>query len=166
MKKPLPPEEAALWQANVKDVKPLPKTRILIPPPKPSPSPRRSSGRDVESELMSLGEAPSPTPGFGKKTFRRAHAETRFDMHGLTLQKAPEILARFLLEAQHRGVKTVLVVTGKGAVGATNTLRHHLPQWLEEPPLRQLVCAFHHPAKIQDGGVGAFYLEIRKRKGG
>ena len=163
MRKKLSPEEEALWKANMKGVKPLPKTSRPAVSPKPRPAPRPSSSRDVR-DLSSLRAAPSPSPTFGKKTFRRTQAETRFDMHGLSLRTAPDILARFLLEAQNRGVKTVLVVTGKGAIGATNTLRHHLPQWLSEPPLCQLVCAFHHPAKIQDGGVGAFYLEIRKGK--
>jgi len=161
MTKRLSPEEEALWKANTKDVKRLSKTKR---PPSPSrASPRRTPVKPREANLSALRGTHVPSSSFGKKHFRRTRIDARFDMHGLTLQTAPEALARFLWEAQTRGFKTILVVTGKGAIGATHTLRYHLPQWLQEPPLSQLVCAFHHPAKIQDGGVGAFYVELRKK---
>jgi DNA-nicking Smr family endonuclease len=47
-------------------------------------------------------------------------------------------------------------------MSSENTLRHQVPRWLKETPLRRLVVSLHHPAKVQDGGTGAFYVEVRR----
>ena len=90
--------------------------------------------------------------------------DARLDLHGMTLDQAYTALERFLLGSQERGVKTVLVITGKGALSAETTLRSMLPRWLKETPLRNLVSSLHHPAKPQDGGRGAFYVIVKKRE--
>jgi DNA-nicking Smr family endonuclease len=98
-----------------------------------------------------------------RRDVRRIKIDARFDMHGFSLEKGFEALARFLHRAQEKRFKTVLVVTGKGSLSAENTLRRNLPKWAEESPLRDLISALHHPAKIQDGGNGAFYIDVRSR---
>jgi|GEM_PF-4824494 len=49
-------------------------------------------------------------------------------------------------------------------MSAENTLRSQLPRWLQETPLRRFISSLHHPARLQDGGTGAFYVEVRRVK--
>ena len=164
MKDKLTPEDLRLWQTHVKDVKPRPK-KVLEPqspaekqplpkiplPQKPSPK------RIIKNPLLS-----APLQAFGRKELRHVKIDGRLDMHGMSLASAHDALERFLLQAQERGFKNVLVITGKGALSAENTLRYQFPRWLEEAPLRQLITSYHS-AKLQDGGSGAFYVGVRKR---
>jgi DNA-nicking Smr family endonuclease len=122
--------------------------------------------RDLKPSLK-VNKAASPIlllslPSLGRKEIRRIKIEARFDMHGLTLHTGYEALERFFIGAQERGLKTVLVITGKGSMSAENTLRSQLPRWLQETPLRRFVSSLHHPARLQDGGTGAFYVEVRR----
>jgi DNA-nicking Smr family endonuclease len=161
MKRKLSPEDLRLWQSQVQDIKPLPRTRKEPEDPAypkvPQPRQRRALKRDLDKPLPL-----SPPQSFGRKDLRCLQIEARLDLHGMTLEKGYQTLERFLLGAQDRGFKTVLVITGKGSLTAENTLRRHLPQWLEATHLRHLVSSLHHPAKLQDGGAGAFYVGIRR----
>jgi DNA-nicking Smr family endonuclease len=162
--KKLTPEERRLWQLNTRDVTPLsqdahnseelaeksppPETPVVKPVPK--------------VKKIAAPALPPPPPSLGRKELRRLKIEARFDMHGLTLHTGYEGLERFLRVAQEKGIKTVLVITGKGSMSAENTLRRQVPRWLQETPLRRFVASLHHPAKLQDGGTGAFYVEVRR----
>lgn len=95
---------------------------------------------------------------------RHLKIDGRLDMHGMTLDEGYAALERFLHYAQGQGFKIVLVITGKGAVSAENTLRRQLPRWIQETSLSPLVAFFHAPAKQQDGGQGACYIGVRKRR--
>jgi DNA-nicking Smr family endonuclease len=158
----LPPEDLHLWKINTRDVKPLTKQteKTQEVPPKskkthlPSTAPLPKPTKSIAS--------PTPLPSLDRRQLKRVKIEARFDMHGLSLEKGYNALERFLRTSQQRGFKTVLVITGKGSLTAENTLRRQLPFWVEETPMRQLVATLHHPAKIHDGGHGAYYLELRK----
>lgn len=109
-------------------------------------------------------------PGLDKRTQQRlrrgqVHIEARLDLHGLTQTVAHQTLERFLERAHMAGKKTVLVVTGKGlrADGEIGVLRRAVPRWLNEAPMRQWVHAFDHAAP-RDGGEGALYIVMRRRK--
>lgn len=161
----LSPEELRLWQIQLKGVKPLSKTEktqaAALSPKKPKPpqlEPRvleRKQGVSLPSE---------PLQDFGRKELRHLKIDGRLDMHGMTLNQGHEALERFLVRAQEQGFKIVLIITGKGALSSENTLRHQLPRWIKETHLRHLVTFFHAPAKQQDGGQGACYVGVRKRK--
>lgn len=94
--------------------------------------------------------------------------EARIDLHGMTLSEAHPELISFLLSAQTRGLRLVLVITGKGKavtepvprpVGA---LRHQVPHWLRLPPLGMIVQQVSD-AHLKHGGAGAFYVWLRRR---
>ncbi len=109
-------------------------------------------------------------PGLDKRTqvrLRRGKVtvEARLDLHGMTQTQAYEALGRFVDRAQERGYKTVLVVTGKGlrGDGQVGVLRQAVPRWLNEPGFRARVHAFDHAAPA-DGGEGALYIMVRRRK--
>jgi DNA-nicking Smr family endonuclease len=74
-------------------------------------------------------------------------------------------LAAFLRDAQARGARTVLIITGKGRNidQDRGILRQSLPRWLAEPRFRDLVVGFE-PAARRHGGEGAFYVRLRRRR--
>jgi DNA-nicking Smr family endonuclease len=88
--------------------------------------------------------------------------EATLDLHGHTLDTAYGILLRFIMRAQENGVRTVLIITGKGRAGAIGALRATLPRWLQESPLRERIIAYDN-AGARHGGAGAWYVRIRKQ---
>ena len=87
--------------------------------------------------------------------------DARLDLHGLTQVEAHARLIAFLKEAQARGNRCVLVITGR-ALRSGGTLRTATPRWLDEPPLRAMVLTYA-PASLQHGGDGALYVLLRRR---
>lgn len=97
--------------------------------------------------------------------------EARIDLHGMTLAQAHPELVRFVLGAQSRGCRLVLVITGKGRKGLDDgpipqrqgVLRHQVPQWLRLPPLGAVVMQIN-PAHLKHGGSGAYYVYLRRSR--
>ena len=99
--------------------------------------------------------------------------EARIDLHGLTLAQAQPVLNGFLMQAHARGLRLVLVITGKGRRHSEDeggpiprrmgALRHEVPQWLRSGPLAGLVLDLR-PAHRSHGGVGAYYVYLRRRR--
>ena len=93
---------------------------------------------------------------------------------GLRQRDAHARLRGFLLAAQAKGFKTVLIITGKGGASVERdhlagamgepqrgVLRRSVPQWLEEPELRSVVLSYTS-AGTRHGGDGALYVQLRK----
>ena len=163
MTKKLNPEDQRFWDLNTRDIKPLEKTTL--------PRKKRSSllqrYHDLRVGRPSLKKQAliqtSPLPSLDKKNLRHVNIEARLDLHGLTLEAGYQELERFLKRAQGRGIRTVLIITGKGKKEDESTFRSQLSRWLEETELRRLVSSLHHPAKLQDGGAGAFYVRVKRK---
>ena len=88
--------------------------------------------------------------------------EGRLDLHGLHLAPAQRALDRFLGEASAQGKRCVLVITGKGR-GEGGALRREVPLWLNRPAVRPMVVSFTY-AQPKDGGEGALYILLRRRR--
>ncbi|MFI4936493.1 MAG: Smr/MutS family protein [Caulobacterales bacterium] len=67
-----------------------------------------------------------------------------------------------VLRAVDEGWRSVLVITGKGALG-DGVLRRHAPDWLAEPPLREHVAGISE-AHRRHGGDGALYVALKRRR--
>ncbi|MBV0913504.1 Smr/MutS family protein [Anianabacter salinae] len=97
--------------------------------------------------------------------------EARLDLHGMTLDRAHPALMHFILGSQARGLRLVLVITGKGKPrdegGPIPTrlgvLRHQVPQWLRLAPMAQAVLQVTE-AHLRHGGGGAFYVYLRRNR--
>lgn len=104
----------------------------------------------------------------------RTEIEARVDLHGLRQSEAHEALRAFLFRCQSRGLRFVLVITGKGKPGSASeagyrnpendrgVLKRNVPRWLEEPDVRAIVVSYT-TAAIQHGGEGAIYVHLRAR---
>ena len=98
--------------------------------------------------------------------------EARVDLHGMRQDEAHGELRAFLHRCQARGLRYVLVITGKGKASTSSddmyverergVLRRNVPRWLEEPDLRRIVVSFA-TAAIQHGGEGAIYIQLRMK---
>lgn len=85
----------------------------------------------------------------------------------MTQERAHRALLGFLRRAQGEGAAFVLVITGKGRVGADGAergvLRRQVPHWLGLPEFRSLVLGFD-AASTGHGGDGALYVRIRRAR--
>ena len=71
-------------------------------------------------------------------------------------------LRRFLKAAHGKGLRHVLVITGKGAEeDERGVLRQAVPHWLAAPDLASLVVSYS-AAPRRLGGEGALYVRLRK----
>jgi DNA-nicking Smr family endonuclease len=176
-KRSLSDEERQLWDSVARQVKPLRRSPRLVrphaveasappvasaassrlpspvkiaPPPKPQAPPLAPIGRRERAQLSR-----------GKKEI-----DARIDLHGMTQTRAHRALFGFLQRAHHDGFSFVLVITGKGKIGAESergVLRRQVPQWLALPEFRTLVVGFEEAA-IGHGGEGALYVRVRRAR--
>lgn len=85
----------------------------------------------------------------------------QLDLHGLTREEALEALPRFLLSAQKKGQKAVLVITGKGNHSPEEPVLHQaVASWLRDAG-RGTVLEFT-PAPRELGGSGAYVVFLRQ----
>jgi DNA-nicking Smr family endonuclease len=88
--------------------------------------------------------------------------DARIDLHGYGRFQAQDALTAFLMGAQARGYRSVLVITGQGRRGGSGVIRASVHEWLQSPALRGVVSGFA-PAARHHGGDGALYVTIRRR---
>ena len=94
----------------------------------------------------------------------RLAVEDTLDLHGYRQEEAHRVLRNFLIRAQARGAKLVLIVTGKGRAAAEpGVLRRAVPLWLEAADLRSVVIGFGEAAPTH-GGSGALYVRLRRKE--
>ena len=178
-RKPPVPEDAALWEQVAREVKPL-KRRVRKAPEekKPAPAPKIRGKAKPAAAVAPPAKPEKPraselvagsTPGVDRRTamkLRRGEMDigARIDLHGYTLEKARTRLFAFIARAQDRGLRCVLVITGKGLRGeGAGVIRNELPHWLNDRDLRPGIVAFTE-AQPRDGGSGAFYVYLRRRR--
>ena len=83
------------------------------------------------------------------------------DLHGLTQDAARATLERFVMECWRDGLRSVLVITGKGLRG-DGVLRRLTPEWLAAPHLQSVVAGVSE-AHRRHGGEGALYIALKRR---
>jgi DNA-nicking Smr family endonuclease len=127
-------------------------------------------------------KAPPPITGFDRRTTQKlsrgnVEIEARFDLHGSGLEMARVRLHGFLRDCHAQGMRTVLIITGKGespyarhtlhgadhfhAPERQGRLRRAVPDWLHDAEFRIFVSGFQ-PAHPKHGGGGAFYVKLRR----
>jgi DNA-nicking Smr family endonuclease len=188
-------EDRALWQHVTRDAKPLakreppparpaapeapaanpePNIKKDSPParplPRPPSRPRPAAPAKRTEPALEHGRAAGVDRRRTERLRRgRLPVEAKLDLHGYTQEQAHSALDHFLGEVQARGLRCVLIITGKGtttenALGAGGVLRSQVPRWLNEPANRSRVLAFDY-AQPKHGGLGAIYVLLRRKKG-
>jgi DNA-nicking Smr family endonuclease len=179
-KRALSEEERALWDSVAKQIKPLrkklravkaavepsaaetPVAAKSVPAPKSlSPAVMPRAAKPAAPPLAPLGRRERSQLSRGRKEI-----DARLDLHGMTQIRAHRALSGFLQRAHSDGLTFVLVITGKGKIGAESergVLRRQVPQWLSLPEFRSLVVGFEE-AHVGHGGEGALYVRIRRSR--
>ncbi|HZL00089.1 MAG TPA: Smr/MutS family protein [Caulobacteraceae bacterium] len=157
---------ARLWAVVTRTIRPFP-GRSPAPPPTASlggslaapakPLVRGSSG---PARKEASGPVPAIEPGRRRKLEKAADPASRLDLHGQNHDGARDLLTRFILLRHAEGRRSVLVITGRGALGQ-GVLRRYLPEWLAQPPLRGVVAGVSE-AHRRHGGEGAFYVALKR----
>jgi DNA-nicking Smr family endonuclease len=177
-KRSLSEEERALWESVAKQIKPLRKRPRALKLPAASPEAEAdAASRPVGSPkatpspriIPPTRPEPPPLAPIGRRersqlSRGRKEIDARLDLHGMTQIRAHRVLLTFLQRAHSDGLTFVLVITGKGKVGAEaerGVLRRQVPQWLSLPEFRSLVVGFEE-AHIGHGGEGALYVRVRR----
>ena len=138
---------------------------------------RQAAAREesVVNPLIDEGVAPLDAwyvlefkrPGIQNGVYRKLRlghyqVDARLDLHRLLVKQAKEEVFSFIAEAERLGLRTVLIVHGKGQSKAqgeqTAVLKGYVNHWLKE---LDAVQAFHS-AQPQHGGTGAVYVLLRK----
>jgi DNA-nicking Smr family endonuclease len=190
-------DDQELWNQVAKTAKPLhgPSKKRALPSqlkPKKSSTPRvadpapimpfnigerAGSAAETHDLKPSIASALSRNPvqmdakAYGKMRRGKLGPEATIDLHGMTLQQAHPALVGFVLNGHSRGLRLLLVITGKGKKSRDDgpiprqmgVLRHQVPQWLRMAPLAPLVLQVTE-AHIKHGGGGAYYVYLRRRK--
>ncbi len=186
--------DRALWRKVTEDARPLakragkavdsprpeepeaPAPTAAAPPAKPrkaaAPARPATAGttRRTQTPALDSGRA----AGLDRRNLERLRRgklpiEGTIDLHGDTQAVAHRRLSAFLARTQAAGKRCVLVITGKGRLGRSESgqepgvIRANLPRWLNEAPNRERVLAFAQ-AQPSHGGAGAFYVLLKRRR--
>jgi DNA-nicking Smr family endonuclease len=168
---------AAATEPEQQAVPTLPTQDRTPPPARVHPRPEASARKPSPAERK-----PPPHPELVVLERRKARRiargaeeiEARLDLHGMTQEAAYMALAGFVRRCHAGGLRTVLVITGKGgprddtgdAGDATSrprgVLRRSVPRWLAESDLASLVVSYSK-AHLRHGGDGALYVQLRRK---
>jgi DNA-nicking Smr family endonuclease len=198
-KKGLTPEDRELWDRVKRTATPLPPSKLEKQGATQGPGSGEDARQNATTpgarpiktfrigEAASAPSAPQPrhdlsdriaqAPIRMKQTAHRRmirgkmKPEARIDLHGMTLSEAHPALVDFVIDAHARGLRLLLVITGKGRGGdredhgpipiRRGVLKQQVPGWLTAPPLGPLVLEIRE-AHQRHGGGGAYYVYLRR----
>jgi len=93
--------------------------------------------------------------------------EGNLDLHGYGYDDAKKTVEKFVEDAYFSDKRCVLIITGKGGVKFSKTssgiIKQSLPAWINQGNLKNMILGFSI-AKPKDGGDGAFYVLLRRKK--
>ena len=176
----LNPDERILWGKVARSTRPMPgrdadikaleaEIEAMIAETEKAAAPAKPS-----AETLPAGTAQRPASGRHHPLERpvkrkiakgRLPLEARIDLHGMVQSEAHAFLHDFLVRAHERGMRHVLVITGKGSsLGSEGALRRAVPMWFSKPEFRFLISSFE-PAAQKHGGEGALYVRLARVPG-
>ena len=103
------------------------------------------------------------------------HLKVRsIDLHGYSLEQANNAIEKFILKAFEEEVSKLIVVTGKGTHSDVekdpyvskdlSILKYSVPEFINNNQNLIRVINDIQDATIEDGGSGAFYVLLKKKR--
>lgn len=179
-KKSMSSEDRILWGKVARSVRALPGRMEFF---EAIEAEEGETAAAVTSERMSSEEERKPLqPGQARNSSSHRHhpierpvqqkiakgrlpLEARIDLHGLVQSEAHAMLLSFLVHAHERGLRHVLVITGKGSsMGSEGALKRAVPLWFSKPEFRFLISGYETASRTH-GGEGALYVRLSRRTG-
>jgi DNA-nicking Smr family endonuclease len=156
-----------LWREAMRSVTPLRGRAVPVAPATGSLPPAAAEQRHPgePGRLPDLNHFSGIDRANAERLKRGLHPiEARLDLHGKTQAEAHHALVTFIHSSSDAGRRCVLVITGRGfGPGGPGVLKSAVPQWLEDTAVRRKILAIA-PAQPRDGGAGALYLLLRRRR--
>ena len=108
------------------------------------------------------------------KSNKKNYKISEIDLHGFTLDEANKEIEKFILDSYENGFNKLRIVTGKGLHSDNekdpyvskdlSILRYSVPEYIKNNiELMNLIIEFKE-ANNQEGGEGAFYIFLKKKK--
>lgn len=178
------PSEEELFEEAMRDVAPVGKGRQQVQKTVAEETPglrqRREdalgAGKDlVDPNFLTLGEVEAVDPlaqvewkkdGVQNAVFTKLRnggypIEASLDLHRKTVKEARQLVFNFIAKMSAMDQRSGLMSPGKGELSETpGRLKSYVAHWLEEHPEVIAFCT----AQQRQGGVGAFFLLVRKSK--
>ena len=96
------------------------------------------------------------------------------DLHGYTLDEANKSIENFIFESYEKKINKLIVVTGKGIHSQNekdpyvskdlSILKYSVPEFISKNKNLMKIIYEMKDATIEDGGSGAFYIYLKKKK--
>ena len=96
------------------------------------------------------------------------------DLHGYTLDEANKSIEKFIIKSYQEKINKLIVVTGKGIHSQNeknpyvskdlSILKYSVPEFISNNKSLMKIIYEIKDAKIEDGGSGAFYIYLKKKK--
>ena len=110
-----------------------------------------------------------------KKFLKKKNIRIRsLDLHGYSLSDANVKIKQFIEESFNLRAEKLIIVTGKGIHSQNEKdpyiskklgiLKYSVPEYINNNVSLINLIKELSPAKIEDGGEGAFYIYLRKKK--
>jgi len=115
-------------------------------------------------------------PNKDDKSFKKKNffSSKLIDLHGLTLDQANKLIEKFIVDSYSQGINKLIVVTGKGLHSQNEKdpyvskefgiLKYSVPEFINNNKSLMNLVNEIKDAKIEDGGSGAFYIYLKKKK--
>ena len=127
--------------------------------------------KDWENFLSSEDKLPNKDNKFQKKKNFKIKS---IDLHGYTLEEANKAILNFINKSYEDKINKLIVVTGKGLHSNNekdpyvskdlSILKHSVPEFIKNNFEIMKKITEISEAKIEDGGDGAFYIYLKRKK--
>ena len=127
--------------------------------------------KDWENFLSSEEKLPDKDLKLKKKKYNSTYS---IDLHGYTLEEANKSIQDFINKSYEKNINKLIVVTGKGIHSNNETnpyvskdlsiLKYSVPEFIKKNVDLMKKISEIKNAEIEDGGSGAFYIYLKKKK--
>ena len=127
--------------------------------------------KDWETFVSSDERLPNKDFKSSKQKFFKVKS---IDLHGYTLEEANKTIEKFIYQSFAEKINKLIVVTGKGIHSQNekdpyvskdlSILKYSVPEFISNNENLMKIIYEMKDAKIEDGGSGAFYIYLRKKK--
>ena len=115
-----------------------------------------------------------PNKDFVHKKNIRYEKIKKIDLHGYTIEEANKAIEQFIQKCFEESVTKIIVITGKGLRSKNvenpylskdlSILKYSVPEFIEKNKSLTRLIIETTDAKIEDGGSGAFYIYLKRKK--
>ena len=170
------PADIDEWMSVIDGIKPfnrpdeVPQTPLVINEVNHSVDTQKISDTISPQELK-VGDTSNIDRNTAKKFVTGKYKiDAKIDLHGLSEKNAFIAVKDFVFNCYRQGLRCILIITGKGYkkdddiwYEGRGIIRESLPSWLNHPDIRPFILSIS-PAKQTDGGSGAMYVLLKRKR--